>query len=38
MLDERTGGTTIWIAVFLAVAVLMVAAGLGWMAFGPPIT
>jgi hypothetical protein len=38
MIDERTGGTTIWIVMFLAVGVLMVAAGLGWMAFGPPIT
>jgi hypothetical protein len=38
MLDERTGGTTIWIAIFLAFAALMIAVGLGWMAFGPPIT
>jgi hypothetical protein len=37
-MHERIGDTTLWMAVFVAVAVLMVAAGLGWMAFGPPIT
>lgn len=37
-MEQRVEGTTIWIAAFLAVALLMIVAGLGWMAFGPPIT
>ena len=38
MLDERTPNTTAWMLAILAVAVLLVAIGLGWMAFGPPLT
>ena len=37
MMEERAERTTAWMLLFLAIAVSMVAAGLGWMLFGPPI-
>jgi hypothetical protein len=36
-MDQHAEDTTIWIVLFLAVAMLMIVAGLGWLAFGPPI-
>ena len=38
MIEERAVGTMLWIAMFLAIALTMVAAGLALIAFGPPIT
>jgi hypothetical protein len=38
MLDERPADTTIWIVLFLAVALVMIVVGAAWLAFGPPLT
>jgi hypothetical protein len=37
MIENRAGGTTLWMLLFLAIALAMVATGLGWLLFGPPI-
>jgi hypothetical protein len=34
-MEQHAEDTTIWMVVFLAVAILMIVAGLAWMAFGP---
>jgi hypothetical protein len=36
-MTERAGGTLPWMIAFLAISLVMIAAGLGWLAFGPPI-
>jgi hypothetical protein len=36
-MEARVEGTGIWIAAFLAVALVMIVLGIGWLAFGPPI-
>ena len=38
VLDQRAGGTGIWILLFLAVALAMVASGFLLLAYGLPIT
>jgi hypothetical protein len=37
-MQQRAEDTTFWIVAFLVVAALMVAAGVGWLLFGPPIS
>jgi hypothetical protein len=36
-MEGRAEDTGIWMAAFLAVALVMIAIGIGWLAFGPPI-
>jgi hypothetical protein len=36
-LHDRTDDTRMWIVAFLVVAVVMIATGVGWLAFGPEI-
>ena len=36
-MEQQAEDTTIWMVLFLAIAILMVFAALAWMAFGPPI-
>jgi hypothetical protein len=36
-MEQHAEDTTLWMVLFLAVAILMIVAGLAWMAFGPPI-
>jgi hypothetical protein len=38
MEQQRADGTGIWIAAFLAVALVMIVLGVGWLAFGPPFS
>lgn len=38
VMTERAEGTLPWMIVFLAISLLMILAGIGWLAFGPPIT
>jgi hypothetical protein len=35
--EQRAERTGIWMAAFLAVALVMIVVGVGWLAFGPPI-
>jgi hypothetical protein len=37
VMHERAEDTRVWMAAFLAIALVMIAAGVGWLAFGPPI-
>jgi hypothetical protein len=36
-MSERAEGTLPWMIVFLGISLAMTLAGLGWLAFGPPI-
>jgi hypothetical protein len=37
VLQDRPEDTRPWMLVFLVIAVVMIMAGVGWLAFGPPI-
>jgi hypothetical protein len=37
-MEQHAEDTTLWIVAFLVVAALMIAAGVGWLLFGPPIS
>ena len=36
-MHERAEDTRLWMALFLAIGLVMIGVGLGWLAFGPPI-
>ncbi len=37
-MEQRAESSAIGIAVFLAIALVMVVIGVAWLAFGPPLT